>query len=666
MFVLSTSLKARRRLAGAALAVLCLLGPVAAPARADIVVIGREGAAAPLPLPAEEQAKLNTLLSATYLAVRSELSPDGKSVLLFSVAPFAGPDAVPPPPLQILDVETGALTPLPLPPDPAGGLAGLQVNAQSWMEGPRAPLRWLDDDTVQYLWASPVPPQAGVGGAEGASGQGRLAWALVTADLRTGAVHRTELPVQGFVQSASPDLSRLVELVPVAAPPEEERIDGVPLGVLTDQPLQDLVVYLVTYPSGERVEVGRIPAGYTTNPPSWTRDGLKAVITAWTPAAVQLGRTPFSPPLDHPAVQDTLGRLPPAENPIPRHNVLRVYDFTRADPLRLQLDAATGNGDLFREVAMSPDGTRFLVQRQRPGLLAGRPHPSYHYPDRSTFEVYSLDGELLDTIDRPELANPNMTAARFLDPGRVLFRSLVGLDVGLFVYDLATRELRRLPLPRGTVGTIRNVFQDWDWPAVDAARGTAVFVFSSFVQPPEVFRMPLDGSAPPARLTAFNAALEGVDRVRADRTTFTLSDGQRREGVLLQPAGAPFPPRDVPIVLWQQGGPGLSMEDAWAALVEIPHNLLPNFGLAVLHLPLAGREGFGPDFYRRQAEGDHFGKVDLDEAAEIVDQLVAMGWTSYDRVGVSGCSYGGYFAAQAIVRHPQTFAAANPQCALLD
>ncbi|HEX2077866.1 MAG TPA: prolyl oligopeptidase family serine peptidase, partial [Longimicrobium sp.] len=47
-------------------------------------------------------------------------------------------------------------------------------------------------------------------------------------------------------------------------------------------------------------------------------------------------------------------------------------------------------------------------------------------------------------------------------------------------------------------------------------------------------------------------------------------------------------------------------------------------------------------------------------------QLVAMGWTSYDRVGVSGCSYGGYFAAQAIVRHPQTFAAANPQCALLD
>jgi dipeptidyl aminopeptidase/acylaminoacyl peptidase len=98
----------------------------------------------------------------------------------------------------------------------------------------------------------------------------------------------------------------------------------------------------------------------------------------------------------------------------------------------------------------------------------------------------------------------------------------------------------------------------------------------------------------------------------------------------------------------------------------MPLNLLPNFGLAVLVVPLSGREGFGPDRYRALAGDQTFGQIDVQEGAEIIEQMVQRGWTTANQVGVTGCSYGGYYAAQLTVQFPQWVAAANPQCSLLD
>ena len=46
--------------------------------------------------------------------------------------------------------------------------------------------------------------------------------------------------------------------------------------------------------------------------------------------------------------------------------------------------------------------------------------------------------------------------------------------------------------------------------------------------------------------------------------------------------------------------------------------------------------------------------------------MMQRGWTSRGRVGLTGCSYGGYFTVQNITRHPGVYAAANPQCAFYD
>jgi pimeloyl-ACP methyl ester carboxylesterase len=108
------------------------------------------------------------------------------------------------------------------------------------------------------------------------------------------------------------------------------------------------------------------------------------------------------------------------------------------------------------------------------------------------------------------------------------------------------------------------------------------------------------------------------------------------------------------------------MVNEWAANVEKPFNLLPNFGISVLVLPLPGREGWGPQFATALADSRNFGTIDIDEGAEVVRQMIARGYTSSDRVGITGCSYGGYFATQSIARHPDLYAAANPQCTLLD
>jgi dipeptidyl aminopeptidase/acylaminoacyl peptidase len=145
-----------------------------------------------------------------------------------------------------------------------------------------------------------------------------------------------------------------------------------------------------------------------------------------------------------------------------------------------------------------------------------------------------------------------------------------------------------------------------------------------------------------------------------------LDNGARRFGYLLHPAVESGDVEDRPLVVWQQGGPTAPMTVEWGGQTEAPFNILPNFGISVLVVPLPGRDGFGPEFLDGLADETHFGQIDIDEQIEIVDQLVDAGIVSWNRVGVTGCSYGGYFTSQSITSYDDTYAAANTQCTLLD
>ncbi|NJO39465.1 MAG: S9 family peptidase [Cyanobacteria bacterium CRU_2_1] len=588
--------------------------------RAEIVPI-TPGMVAPATLSSEEQFKINTFLQTKSQLILSTISPDNSTVVVAIANQVDGSDFQ----IKFLNLTTGEFTDF--------AAIGFTNSGYGIYEYLFNPMRWVDADTLRFIQNDGYGQQA-----------------IVTFNRTTGGISRTTLQLNGEILGVSPDFSQMAVVVPQAVP-----IAGQPNSSV------ERVVYLVSLPSLDRLEVTRVPPGFEIATPSWSDDSTKVALSTFPAFGQQFGRTPLSPSFANAIVQDTLGRIPPEQNPFLQQATIRIYDFTQAEPLRAEIRAAD-EGDLFSGVGMSPDGQRVMVRMSRPGQIAGREFPIYQYPDKTYYRFYSLDGELLDTLDREEINPPDSSFAAFIAPDQILLNSPVGIDRRLFIYHLTTQEFRRLPVPSGTV-------DPFSWIVSDDL-STIVYTFSSVTQPPEIFSMSLngqirEGQAIPTQVTNVNAAIAPMNQVRVDEVLFQTANGER-SGFLIQPAEAPFPPQNVPIVFWQQGGPGGAITNYFAINVEEPLNLLPNFGIAVLVVPLAGREGFGSAFYRLQADNQNFGRVDIQEGVEIVEQIIAQGWTTPSQIGIAGCSYGGYYTSQSIATFPTVFAAANPQCSLLD
>ncbi|MBE9139363.1 S9 family peptidase [Nodosilinea sp. LEGE 07088] len=577
----------------------------AAPASGEIVPVGFDGLELP-PLADSDQARLEALLEVQQPEVLSTLSPDG-ATLVVAISDRNLPEDRS---LHFLNIRTGELS----------DALALQYDLVT----PDLPLRWVDNDTLRYVQQDAYGP-----------------WEIITVNRVTEIASRTQVyptqPEDGEVLGMAPDFSKFA----LRVYGEDEDI-----------------VYIVFLPSLRRLEVARLPGDLEIQPPAWSDSGAQvALVTASGEERRLYDRTPYSPSLGSAVIQDALGRRDRADNPFYQHSAVRVFDFTQPEPLRLELTAPEQSGDTFGGASLSPDGQQLLIKRLRPSLVAGRSHASYGFPESAYYQLVDLEGTVLKTITADPLRGPMESAGQFLGRDRLLFWATAGINRHLHVYNLGDDSLTPLPLPTGSV----------DAASLVASRdgNTVVYGFSSVTQPPELFAIALDGETPPRSLTNFNATVAENNRVRMDPVSFTTSHGNR-QGFLVQPAGSAFPPEQVPIVLWQQGGPGFSMANEFATEVEMPLNLLPNFGLAVLVVPLSGREGFGPDFYRALANPDNFGQVDIQEGAEIIGQMIQQGWTTTAQIGVTGCSYGGYYTAQLVTQFPRLVAAANPQCSLLD
>lgn len=575
------------------------------PATAEIISVGYDLETLPN-LDEGEQERLDILQRTQQPILLSEVSPNGEYLVIATTDRISQSEWW----VQLLNLRTGELE------------ESLALEYEVF--NPTLPIQWVDNTTVRFVQESYFGP-----------------WEIVSINRVTGIVsHTTVYPTEeesGEILGAAPDLSRFA----LQVYGEEED-----------------TIYLVSLGSLGRIEVAKIPTGRSINAPSWSRSGQQVALVTFSAEEHALyDRTPFSPNLAHPVSQDALGRTPPADNPFLAQSELKVYDFTQAEPLQLDLKATEQNGHTMTAAHLSPDGQRVLVKYQEPGQVVGRDYPTYLFPQRAYYRVFDLAGNELDTIDHPALSGPLEGSGEFVDNDTLLFHATVGTNRHLYRYELGSGELLALPLPPGSVDP-----ESWQ---VSRDGRSVIYAFSSVTQPPELFSLPLDGSAPPRQLTDINAEVAAANRVQVHPVSFPTANGTR-EGFLIQPAGAAFPPQRQPIVFWQQGGPGFSMTNEFAVEVEMPFNLLPNFGIAVLSVPLAGREGFGPETYRLQADGANFGQVDIAEGVEIAGQLVSQGWTTPNQLGITGCSYGGYYTAQAIARFPGTFAAANPQCSLLD
>ncbi|NJL04624.1 MAG: prolyl oligopeptidase family serine peptidase [Chloroflexaceae bacterium] len=611
----------------------------------DPITISADSPPADILTPAEV-ARIRTLQETVAYRLLSPVSPDGISVLL------AGAN------VAVLNIDTGAT---------------VAVGADFGNYTCSSNLVWRDTETLACL----------------ATATADNATVLLTLRRSDGSVQANPVSVPGTVRSLSPDgRLALVQVAPPGAALAGTSLivrPGLPVPVASNAPANEIEVAntsttlaVIDLATQQRTDLLTLESGaLLTSAAAWSPDSRRVAFTHTTYDRVD-SAPPYTDPangtlLDSVAAQDVLGLLPPANNPLLQTNMLRVFAISGTTALSQTLRAAQGNGDTFGgewwepepegALAWSPDGTRLAVHLREPAQVAGRTHPIYTYPSRGYFNVYTIAPDLSTapqlaaTVRAPQIEAQWVSNVTFVLTDTLMFNSTYRFDRGIYTYDLNTQRFQQISPRTGTYTSVR--------PA--GVRGQLVTAFSSYSFAPEVYRLSVDGTGFTA-LTDSNAAAQAANQVRVDQVEFTLGNGLTHTGVIIQPADAPFPPQNTRLIVWQERGPSqdVPMTNYWSAQLEQSFNLLPNFGYAMLIVPLYGREGYGVANFNRLVELDNFGQADIDAMAEIVQQSIARGYTSPERVGILGCSYGGYFTTQSIARHPDLYRAAHTNCTLLD
>ena len=149
----------------------------------------------------------------------------------------------------------------------------------------------------------------------------------------------------------------------------------------------------------------------------------------------------------------------------------------------------------------------------------------------------------------------------------------------------------------------------------------------------------------------------GPDLVATEAVTIPARDGLALPALLLRPAGVTAPG---PLVIEVHGGP--EAHEIWA--YHHFRQFLANRGYAVLVVNFRGSSGFGQAF--RDAGFGAYGGAMQDDLVDAARWAVAEGIADPAAVAVLGASYGGYGAAMAALRDPDSFAAAVVEFPMLD
>jgi dipeptidyl aminopeptidase/acylaminoacyl peptidase len=611
-----------------------------------------DGNKGPIPnlLPAEEVAKIARLQSPTVGAsatLLSPISPDGKTVFVLR----GGPGAF----TTLADGTTVSFKPI------------------SDFSGQLSNLFWLDADTMAMYGLSTSTGQPTLFGWDRRTGEGRALSALPLANqvpVFASADGRKVLlasvspadpanPGAALV-TASESSARRPSLMPQARPGPRARalLDFAalfdPVGPGGDSVIAGSMLSVLDTVTGERREVVKLDPGTLLSEASFSQDGSQFAV-AFALVFVDTPRNADGALLSTFGYRDATGNLPPAENPWLQGNQLVLLDFASGAVRTVR--AADGDGAVFVGVSWSTDNRTLMTRMETPGQPRGRRYPSYGGQYRSGAHLRFWDAASLKEIrrlERSEIAATDVhMKAAFVSPDEVIIESHYRLDRRPYYYNLRSGEFRDLAGRAGLHVSIRASSQSRE----------LVFMYTSFTDPSELYRMRWDGTGL-ARLTWDYEALRQYSQTKQQPVSFTLRDGSTHTGVLIMPADAPFPPRNLPIIAWQEGGPTTAVSNQWLSLVESPFGLLPNFGFGVLVVPLYGRYGIGAERFEALYAGTNTGQIDIDAQAEIVAQMRAKGWTS--KVGIVGCSYGGYFTTQSITRHPNTYDAAHTMCTIVD
>jgi dienelactone hydrolase len=353
-------------------------------------------------------------------------------------------------------------------------------------------------------------------------------------------------------------------------------------------------------------------------------------------------------------VQEASGRVPPAENGLVFGTALHIVDLaTGAEKVIENEDYPDAR---FAGTMWTADGSLLLVAVQVPSVLDDRPYPTYSYPSDLAGMVFSPAGAFLRNWDTPQVVLG--ASIEPLTGTSLMVMTPSNTNRHVYVVDAAAPEAAPIPVFTGS-----GALYGWE-----LAGELFVYVRGDVTLPGELYiAETVDVAATSAALTDLNATLPTISRIAYQTIKYRTSSGYDVEGIYIYPAEWSFPPpTPKPVVVWQQGGPGGQVINSWGTSVESPYSMLPNYGIPVFMVNGAGRTSNGPQFYSDMAEGRNYGQRDIRDVKEGVDHLIAQGIADPNAVGVTGCSYGGYFTLQSMVEYPDFYKAGNTQCSLND
>jgi len=156
------------------------------------------------------------------------------------------------------------------------------------------------------------------------------------------------------------------------------------------------------------------------------------------------------------------------------------------------------------------------------------------------------------------------------------------------------------------------------------------------------------------RWTNHNPWLSEIDFGEQRTYTFTATDGQQIEGVLITPVGG-VPEGGAPTIFNVHGGPEAHDSNGWVTGYGSPGQVAAGRGYAVFLPNYRGSTAYGTAFSK--AHSGNYTDPEFRDLTDAKAALVADGIADADRVGITGGSYGGYATAWSSTYNSEEFAA---------
>ncbi|QKG72097.1 S9 family peptidase [Erythrobacter mangrovi] len=298
-----------------------------------------------------------------------------------------------------------------------------------------------------------------------------------------------------------------------------------------------------------------------------------------------------------------------------------VIDLASGEILR-ELPTPTKLGD----VELSPDGRQLA-------MIGGIDSSD---PDATTLQLADVSTGTLVALNAG--AAEAAIDSEWLEDGRLAVIIHEGVHSVLRIYD-GTRAAREIDGGDLVLAEIKT-------------GGGRIFVEGSNAHHPnEMFEL-RDGKF--LRWTHHNAWLDELAFGRQRVFRYKARDGQKIEGILIEPVGG-IPAGGAPLIIDVHGGPEQHETGGWNTGYSAPGQVAAGRGYAVFLPNYRGSTGYGIDFARQ-----HQGRYTDPEFTDLVDAkraLVAAGIADPQRVGMTGGSYGGYATAWAATAQSEEFVA---------